>query len=593
MKKYFNFFLLPILALTSSCAPKGGISFLSSGHEHDTYFDDNYFLLDSHYYHQEIALVSLANAMASIHTSEDYAHKADYLIDIWKQEGFQNIFINDEFLNKPTKDSIGFGIASKKIRDFNLVTITIRSGEYESEWASNFNVGPMGNSHGFDYSSVKVLTGLDSYIADYNITGKTKLWINGYSRGGAVSNITAGKILDRINNNTFNEQVKTTVNDIYAYCFEAPSGVYLDEETAHGELYSCIHNLLNVNDVVPLVPPYQWGFTRYGVDHYYPDRLTDIYFNSKERKKLVSNYHFTYGSEDFPEYAVDDWQFYDPGEDVAIENNLPRETLYPSMGRFNRKYVDALQSAMMGREQYSYLVEKYLGNLILTFMGLNPDIGNNPLNLDSILNAASSYAYIRTIFFELRSGRADMFTMDIKFILLDLFSNNEENLEKILELYNECWPFFFMFAYSFNGKQDLLGQFFSRDNLTRLVYPHYPEMNYSFLESCDTRLYGRKACHLNDGSYYILHIDKPTRFSMYERQLKKVVFSFDNDQMSSDTLSCEKLADGSVNIFLPKNGFYSYEAEAASLALYDVTGKGVETLVDASLPLSGNIGGLR
>ena len=102
---------------------------------------------------------------------------------------------------------------------------------------------------------------------------------------------------------------------MYAYCFEPPLGVEMNLDNARIDLYHGIHNLVNYNDFVPLVAPFEWGFVRYGVDHYYPDRLNDIYFDETERQKIISLYHFTYGAEKFTDYSVDKWKFFDIGEE--------------------------------------------------------------------------------------------------------------------------------------------------------------------------------------------------------------------------------------------------------------------------------------
>ena len=118
---------------------------------------------------------------------------------------------------------------------------------------------------------------------------------------------------------------------------------------------------------------------------------------------------------------------------------------------------------------------------------------------------------------------------------------------------------------------------------------HMPEVSYSFLSACDTRFLGDKACKLNDGSYYLMHVTTPTYFSIYENNLDKEVFTYKDGQMISDCLSAEKLADGSLDIYLPKNGKYNYDSDSTNISLSNVDPLKGEELLYNSLPPKGTI----
>ena len=161
--------------------------------------------------------------------------------------------------------------------------------------------------------------------------------------------------------------------------------------------------------------------------------------------------------------------------------------------------------------------------------------------------------------------------------------------DAIKALYNDLWYFLLFLGPSLASREDLLLQLLSRDNLINLVPPHYTDLNYSFLLSCDSRLYGKAACKMNDGTYRVLEIKTPDSVTIYESHLKKNVFTYSNGKMASDTLSAEKLADGSIRVYLPKNGSYQYTISAPSVTLYNVNEYGEETVIDNALVAQGSI----
>ena len=588
MKKITAFLFILSLALVGCSRSPETISFGSSAGEFETLYDDAYFRLDNKPYHQEIALASFASAMASINEDVDYASRSAHLVDLWEKEGFKDIYINHDYSVKPRMDSIGFGIASKRIDRFNLVTVTIRSGGYDAEWASNFTVGESGNSYGFDSSASTVYMHLNEYILSHALTGRTKFWINGFSRGGAVANLLAGKILEHIADGDTVGKISWSKEDVYAYCFEAPCGANVSQEVAKSDLYQGIHNVVNFNDLVPMILPYEWNMVRYGHNHYYPDRLTDIHYDAKERKKMVSDYHFGHNAHTLPAYEVDDWKFYDPGAEATAERNLPRESIHPSLGRFQRAVIQELADYTLTRAWYTQF-EEGIRNVFGTIYGYNPDIEGIDISKQLFVDILFSYSFVQTMFIELQQQDIGGFASDVEYLFYMIFNANPDNIAAIRKLYDDIYFLILFLAPGLVTRADLMHQFFSRDNLMILGSTHATELNYSFLRSADERLNGKDACKLNDGSYYILHIKTPSSVSIYESTLNKNVFSYKGESMSSDTLSAEKLADGSIDIYLPKNGCYEYHIESSSISLTNVDEYGGKTPVHDSLPKTGII----
>lgn len=584
--------LLPMLTSLCSCSKSDKISFQSCDFTFDTYYNDSYFLLDNKEYHEEIALASHAMALATFNGDEDYTLRSKYLRELWEKEHFDNIYMNDSFYQMPWTDSIGYGLASKHIalnkEDFTLVAVAVRGGNYDGEWASNFTLGLEGDAQGFKEATNQVIEGLTSYLKNYSISGKVKFWISGYSRAAITSNMVAGEIIKMYEEKQYlTNEVHYDEDDIYAYCFEPPLGVEITLEDARKEIYHGIHNLVNYNDFVPLVAPFEWGFARYGVDHYYPDRLNDIYFDESEREKIISLYHFTCGAEKFTDYSVDKWKFFDIGE-KANENNLAREMVNPSQGRFNHDLIHELAvNGIQTRDMYAKYVQQGIRDLMATIFGLNSDI--EKLNLKNLASIIFEYDFVRTLIMELQEDQSTQFAMDVELLFLQIFGANEKNFDKIEKLYNSNALLLSFFANAYKYRKDVLTQLLYRDNAMGLLVCHMPEVSYSFLCACDSRFMGNKKCKLNDGTYKVLHIDKPASFTLFEKNIKKEVFTYKDGKMNSKHLSGEKLADGSLNIYLPNNGAYEYICNSNGMSIGYIDPLKGETLTTANLPSSGTI----
>ncbi len=245
-----------------------------------------------------LATASMDFALAAFGSNEhvlarnfsDYSKCAE---DYLRQCGFTDIAVNDDpdpaaedrFNAFPSKDSIGVVIGKKEITVWNgnnneactLIAVGVRGGGYAGEWASNLTIGQSGRHLGFERSSQKVLGTLREYLQTRGVTAAdhVKYWVTGYSRGGAVANLTAGDIA------AAPETYFAAKQDVYGYTFEAPGAAVLSEDP-DGTVYPNIHNILNRMDAVPRVSPAEFGNGRLGVDYYVPDhtnndRMADYY----------------------------------------------------------------------------------------------------------------------------------------------------------------------------------------------------------------------------------------------------------------------------------------------------------------------------
>ena len=241
--------------------------------EYDFYYSDSFFDHSAYEYDHQLARMSLCAAMASMGYYKSEANTGSKNIkELYGRIGIDNNTIEDHY-QKPNNsaDSIGFVIGSKNITcsdgDYSLVVVTIRSGGYENEWISNFMMGENGDHEGFYAAANVVKDGIKNYINDskYDLLPNKKVWIQGYSRGGAVTNLTAAYLDNEVAQGKIEG---LELKDIYAYGFEVPQGrgefigpVSPDVETRYNNIFS----IVNPNDLVTKVAPSAYGFGRYGV----------------------------------------------------------------------------------------------------------------------------------------------------------------------------------------------------------------------------------------------------------------------------------------------------------------------------------------
>ena len=237
-------------------------------------YDESWFLENSTIYNHNLAKMSLAMAMASFDTEEKVVgiDRANNITDLLYQLGYK--FTNKSIhYETPTTDSIGYAIGHKIVTDgmdnYTIIAVAVRSGGYGQEWASNFTIG-MGSVHaGFNQAADEVVAAVREYIQQIGASSNIKLWMSGYSRGAATTNIAAQR-LDYLANSG---QIKGLNRDnIFAYCFECPQTVQADSPTFKSDLTDNIFNIVNYVDLVTKVAPSStnWNYTRFGRTLYLP-----------------------------------------------------------------------------------------------------------------------------------------------------------------------------------------------------------------------------------------------------------------------------------------------------------------------------------
>ncbi|MBQ9458290.1 MAG: hypothetical protein IJU64_07320 [Bacilli bacterium] len=258
-------------------APEKTASFVG-----DVYFSRNYFEHPSTEYDPHLASASSCMVISSFTDfgpfDEDwYLNQSKFVKEYFEAIGFTGFTINEDYQKSATFDSIGLAAAKHEFGDYTVVAITPRSGGYFREWGNNMHLGDGSKSdmmhEGWYNAANKLLTFLDGYVSEQNIQGKVKLWMTGFSRGGATTNIAAGLIDNKLSKGEkiFSNGAQTSREDVYAYTFEAPQGANVNSKNVKAPkdaLYDNIFNIVNPLDIVPKLAMKQYGFTRFGRDKY-------------------------------------------------------------------------------------------------------------------------------------------------------------------------------------------------------------------------------------------------------------------------------------------------------------------------------------
>ncbi|MCR4699137.1 MAG: hypothetical protein K5762_07210 [Bacilli bacterium] len=302
---------------------------LDHDYETEIYFSDSYFEASSYEYNAHLSTASVLMCSASIPSNveyqvpaaEWYTNQPNNLENFFTTIGFEDFKANDAYKAPSTITSIGLGLAKKEITtssgNYTLIAGCPRSGEYFKEWASNFTLGDGTKTdyihEGWYNAALTFIQFMKDYVEEENITGNVKVWLSGFSRGGATANITAGLLDNQLNNNekVFGENVNFTKDDLYTYTFEAPQGANVNSKNIKqpkDALYNNIFNIVNPNDVVTKVAMSNYGFTRFGVEKFVTTKFYDPDNFTNNRKTMLKLYESI--DPDVAKYTGDDLTVY-------------------------------------------------------------------------------------------------------------------------------------------------------------------------------------------------------------------------------------------------------------------------------------------
>ena len=337
---------------------------------YDFTYKDEYFKNSAVELNQALAKLSLCNALTGTNSKPegDYDLTYSYVENFYKRCGFSRFDVSSGYLRKPTKESIGFFVGKKELvfnnKKYTVLGITVRGFKYEAEWASNFNLGGVDNHEGFDKASKSIMDSISGYISSLKNERDVKVWITGYSRGGAVAGLTATKLIKR---NLISE------DNLYCYTFEAPASLEAVDKTE----YKSIHNYVNPNDIVPKIIHPIIGIIRPGIDIDYTNgkNIDDVKAKLAEISQKVV-FAEVKGDEKLPEF---------------LDNTM--KTLYTSIFYHRGFYVsDCQETAMYISEFILGLPKAKRTQLFDYFKSLSF------LQLVSLLSVESGKALFKTAF---------------------------------------------------------------------------------------------------------------------------------------------------------------------------------------------------
>ncbi len=218
-----------------------------------------------------------AKSMLSLCSS---SYKAEELESKLSKKGFEDFVYFEREQSSHTGSGIAAGIARKQDG-----LILVFRGTNKGEWYSNFNIGEGQEHAGFSAAADFALEKLEAYIKDRNLsTKKLFLQITGHSRGGAVANLTAKRLID---NDTF--------KGVSAYTFASPNTT--TSPAAHSDSYKGIFNITNPEDFICYIPLEAWGYTRYGTDLELPQgelrENRELYEKMQSEFLLLTDYNHT------------------------------------------------------------------------------------------------------------------------------------------------------------------------------------------------------------------------------------------------------------------------------------------------------------
>ncbi|MBO4835333.1 MAG: hypothetical protein J5483_04400, partial [Lachnospiraceae bacterium] len=223
-------------------------------------YSDNYFTDSAAGYDPELTKATLGLSISAFRNDgKDLENQYETYL---KGAGFTDIhpFGYDK---ETAKDTLSGVIAHKQIGDFTLIAATGCGQGYQNEWAGNLMVGTGERHEGFRIAADILEGQIWDYIEAYQITGKIKLWLGGFSRAAAVANLTAA---DMIESGRFDQ--------VYAYLFGTP------RTTKNPIEYQGIYNICGAFDPVPDFPLETWEFERYGIDLFTPSQETTSAYTS-------------------------------------------------------------------------------------------------------------------------------------------------------------------------------------------------------------------------------------------------------------------------------------------------------------------------
>lgn len=348
----------------------------------DLYFEWNPYRFingNNNEYSRDIALLALAFNDDCLDGTHIYLDGVDEwtIFDnetFYKVLGMQDverIYINPDDYDFDKNDTSMF-VASHysvkvngRVEDFMITTVAGTDVMQRNDIGSDLDVGTCNspetytlaehpewldyNHHkGFDVSYRRDSIKIKDYVSrNIDINSNKTILFTGHSKGGAICNFLGEEF-------ELNPDYKS-----YAYCFATPA--VTDGPTDN---LSTIYNIISECDLVPQVPPAEWGFHRLGVDKK-ANFLDDIY--QTEWKKRIAGHPFV----DVGAKAIlDELLKLAPTRDDLYKFNFNKPFRYETFGS------DISEAEQYIKKMMNFISEYKLGDCIrLSDPLLDPDWG--------------------------------------------------------------------------------------------------------------------------------------------------------------------------------------------------------------------------
>ena len=371
-------------------------------------------------FNKSIALLSFVKSIKA-------AEKAS-IGNFYSSFGFDNIVYSEDFDKPEDKDSIRFTIAHLNGESYDLIGVTTNGVNYSKPWENNFILGLEGDADGFVVAANKVIAGIKTYLTNYT-EKPVKLWITGYSRSAAISNIVSYRLID---DGTIEEK------NMFSYTFEAPRAV----SKTNTKEYKSIFNIINSADLVTHVAPDMYDLKRAGVDvDIYSSKIDNLLKKVDNRLRLSS---FTSSSNYSNESELGEYLF----------NTL-----------LGKSFESEEVKDMSTRENYVLYHQDKIAYLLSLFMTLKSKTTNDIMNkfsnisftdIAQLLEEDGLYNFIKPVLDANNETYDDTKLKDATNDIVRYIKNNADIASFMIDAN-------------------------ARNSLTRTVSCHYPEVNLVLL----------------------------------------------------------------------------------------------------------------
>ena len=530
-------------------------------------YSDEYFDIDSTIYNPSLATMSLCFELSSwsSHDTDIWNQKSQNAKALLKEIGFKDFAQNEFWNDKPSTKSVGAVVANKTLGDCTLIALAVRGGGYYNEWGSNVAVGLSGEHTGFSEGKENVIRFLNEYIEQQEITGKVKIWLVGYSRGAAIANLVAGYL----NQNGLGNGAELAVDDLYCYAFAPPKGA-TEEEIGEDFDHANIHNIINVNDVVPLVAPGNWGFNRYNTtSRLLPTITTAGYEEALEvmleeyqevlDTAVVNNPEETeYGISEYAKKIkidINPLVFTALGEpliEIEIVDDT-RQTMAEMLGSFIYSFADHVH----GRDNYYSLLESDLVSLLNDLMGYETEV-----DFEEAMNT-----FVSTL--------TEEHYENLKYVMEPILhiskGSEEETAEEVTKRLEEVLP-------QPEGYEDLYGTAASLIKIigetvaedteelmdivlafadSKLMQAHYPEIMLAWMRAGDVNYTDRPFTMKVPEMVRVIRVNCPVNVEIYDSKNNLVASAIDRVCTTNNSVvGCAVNENGEIIIHLPSDEEY-------------------------------------